>query len=76
MNNLNMIEGSVRKQRESLGFGKNGKLKSASEYMYFNTGVDRNPLLVIYPIRLKRAEMKQTDGIDTELGLSKIKGSK
>ena len=68
-----MIAESVRKQRESLGFGKNGKLKSASEYMYFNTGIDRNPLLVIYPIRLKRAEMKQTDGVDIELGQFKVK---
>lgn len=31
---------------------KKGNQKSPTENMYFNTGIDRNPLIVIYPIQL------------------------
>lgn len=50
------IKESVLSQRKELGLNKSGNLKAASEYMYFNTGYDRNPLLVIYPILLKKSE--------------------
>lgn len=59
-NQFNEIEKEVTKQRESLGKRKDGKLKSPSEYMYFNTGKNRNPLIVIYPIKLKPSEDKKT----------------
>lgn len=32
-----------------------GKKKSPSANMYFDTGIERNPLLVIYPVRLKKS---------------------
>lgn len=35
---------------------KGNQKKNATENMYFNTGVQRNPLLVIYPIQLKKDE--------------------
>ena len=66
-----LVNLSVRKQREDLGKSKDGKLKSASEYMYFNTGIERNPLLVIYPIKLKRPESNGALGVDIEIGISK-----
>lgn len=49
------IEEKVNDQRRIRGFNKNGKLKNASENMYFSTGIVRNPLLIIYPIRLKES---------------------
>lgn len=54
------IDKEVKKQRENLGRTKNGGLKSPSEYMYFNTGKNRNPLIIIYPIKLKPDEDSRT----------------
>lgn len=55
-NQFTEIDKEVKNQRENLGRRKNGELKSPSEYMYFNTGKNRNPLIVIYPIKLKPSE--------------------
>lgn len=51
-----LIERHVRKQREDSGKNKRGELKRASENMYFNTGISRNPLIVIYPVFLKETD--------------------
>ncbi|PNY91294.1 hypothetical protein CD035_13780 [Mammaliicoccus sciuri] len=59
-NQYNEIKVEVDKQRKHLGKGKNGTYKSPSEYMYFNTGIERNPLLVIYPIKLKPSDDSNT----------------
>lgn len=45
------INKSVLEQRKDST--KKKGIKTASENMYFNTGISRNPLLVIYPIILK-----------------------
>lgn len=50
------IEPNVLNQRKEAGLNKAGNLKSASENMYFNTGISRNPLIVIYPVMLKETE--------------------
>lgn len=47
------IEPYVLKQRKDAGPSKSGGIKEASENMYFNTGISRNSLIVIYPIMLK-----------------------
>ena len=70
-----LINSSVRTQRENLGLGKDGQLKAASEYMYFNTGIQRNPLLVIYPIKLKYADAEEMVGEEVEFSASKIQDS-
>ncbi|EKZ1617801.1 Z1 domain-containing protein [Listeria monocytogenes] len=81
------IKESVNAQRKELGLNKSGNLKAASEYMYFNTGYARKPLLVIYPISLKKSEEGDkiidefVDGIDKlvtgiALGIPDIEGYK
>lgn len=58
------IKDSVMHQRKELGLNKSGNIKAASEYMYFNTGYDRNPLLVIYPISLKKSSNEVNKKVD------------
>ncbi|WP_418302143.1 Z1 domain-containing protein [Lysinibacillus fusiformis] len=41
---------------------KKGGQKSPTQNMYFNTGIPRNPLVVIYPVQLKGSE-----GVDPEV---------
>lgn len=53
------IEQIVKQQRINAGLNKQGKLKGASDNMYFETGIKRNPLLVIYPIILQKNENDQ-----------------
>src|SRR5699024_1549915 len=55
------IKISVDDQRKLLGKTKSGSLKAASDYMYFNSGIKRNPQIVIYPIKLKNAESDRVD---------------
>jgi len=47
------IEPLIEEQRKSLKRTKTGKLRAASGYMYFNSGIKRNPQIVIYPVKLK-----------------------
>ncbi|MBG9977795.1 Z1 domain-containing protein [Ruoffia tabacinasalis] len=55
------IKISVDDQRKLLGKTKSGSLKAASDYMYFNSGIKRNPQIVIYPIKLKNADSDRVD---------------
>jgi hypothetical protein len=40
---------------------RKGGQKAATQNMYFNTGIPRNPLIVIYPVQLK------SEGVDSEV---------
>lgn len=60
-----------------------GKKKSPSANMYFNTGIKRNPLLVIYPVQLKKDGTEKIDNFVEKLeimvtgiaiGIPKIEG--
>jgi hypothetical protein len=42
---------------------RKGGQKAPTQNMYFNTGEPRNPLIVIYPVRL----LKSKDGVDSEV---------
>lgn len=59
-NERNKIENLVKQQLKNVKT-KSGKQKSASENMYFNTGLDRNPLIVLYPIRLVDKKKENPD---------------
>lgn len=51
---------------------KTGKKKAPTEGSYFTTEISRNPLLVIYPVKLKRAIGKNKMTEDTNLIVKKI----
>lgn len=66
---------------------RRGGQKSPTQNMYFNTGMPRNPLIVIYPVKLKDSEgidpevdkyVEETDQLITgiSIGIPDIKGVK
>ncbi|TCI53777.1 hypothetical protein EVJ24_08800 [Exiguobacterium sp. SH1S21] len=51
----------IEKDVDELLVGKKnnrGTQKAATQNMYFNTGISRNPLIVIYPVRLLKSDNK------------------
>lgn len=69
------IENIVKQQLKNKKT-KSGKPKSPSQNMYFNTGIDRNPLIVIYPIKLmdKKKENPEITSYLEQLGDRLISG--
>ena len=74
--------GMTQKQVEDMEAGHGGSGKSFSENFYFKSGIKRNPLLVIYPVKLtppkdneaaeqKKAKQDIIDAVDFPIiGLS------
>ncbi|WP_026691887.1 Z1 domain-containing protein [Peribacillus kribbensis] len=59
---MELIENSVDDLLKGQKNRKGGQ-KAPTQNMYFNTGIPRNPLIVIYPVKL----IKNSKGVDTEV---------